>query len=103
MFRFLYNQVILFHVVTKTGFNCTHNIFFYITYTTRTGKNCLLSSRDLLTTSLIFWLLREAPDAELVLYIHNTSDTIASRQLLDSYRTLYSAMPDKIFVLSTDY
>ncbi|KAI8680551.1 AB hydrolase-1 domain-containing protein [Fusarium sp. Ph1] len=48
-------------------------------------------------------LLKENPDARLVLYFHGTSGTMASRWRLDSYRSLYSADPVNTYVLTFDY
>ncbi|GAB7353001.1 hypothetical protein MBLNU459_g3563t2 [Dothideomycetes sp. NU459] len=50
-----------------------------------------------------FQLLRDDPDARLVIYLHGTSGTIGSGWRPDSYRAIYSAAPDKIHVLAVEY
>lgn len=53
--------------------------------------------------SLNFRLLRDNPDARLVLYFHGTSGTMASGWRPDSYRSLYAADPANTHVLTFDY
>ncbi|KAI8722590.1 AB hydrolase-1 domain-containing protein [Fusarium sp. LHS14.1] len=53
--------------------------------------------------TLNFRLLKENPDARLVLYFHGTSGTMASGWRPDSYRSLYSADPVNTHVLTFDY
>ncbi|KAJ4259565.1 hypothetical protein NW762_007494 [Fusarium torreyae] len=53
--------------------------------------------------TLNFRLLKENPDARLVLYFHGTSGTMASGWRPDSYRSLYSADPVNTHVLTLDY
>jgi abhydrolase domain-containing protein 12 len=55
------------------------------------------------TQTLNFRLLRDDPEARLVIYMHGTSGTLASGWRPDSYRALPSAAPDKIHVLTFDY
>ncbi|KAL4721854.1 hypothetical protein ACLX1H_011045 [Fusarium chlamydosporum] len=50
-----------------------------------------------------FRLLKENPNARLVLYFHGTSGTMASGWRPDSYRSLYSADPTNTHVLTFDY
>lgn len=53
--------------------------------------------------TLNFRLLKENPDARLVLCFHGTSGTMASGCRPDSYRSLYSADPVNTHVLTFDY
>ncbi|KAL2022012.1 hypothetical protein VTK56DRAFT_6252 [Thermocarpiscus australiensis] len=53
--------------------------------------------------TLNFHLLKENPDARLVLYFHGTSGTMASGWRPDSYRSLYAADPVNTHVLTFDY
>jgi len=53
--------------------------------------------------TLNFRLLRDDPEARLIIYMHGTSGTLASGWRPDSYRALYSAAPDKIHILTFDY
>lgn len=48
-------------------------------------------------------LLKNDPEAHLVLYFHGTAGCLASGWRPDSYRTIYAAAPDHIHVLSFDY
>ena len=48
-------------------------------------------------------LLRDDPEARLVLYFHGTAGCIASGWRPDSYRALSSTVPGKIHVLAFDY
>ncbi|KAK7609922.1 Alpha/Beta hydrolase protein [Phyllosticta paracitricarpa] len=52
---------------------------------------------------LAFKLLRDDPEARLVIYFHGTAGCIASGWRPDSYRTLSAAAPEKIHVLTADY
>ncbi|KAM0200442.1 hypothetical protein ACHAPQ_011983 [Fusarium lateritium] len=53
--------------------------------------------------TLNFRLLKENPNARLVLCFHGTSGTMASGWRPDSYRSLYSADPVNTHVLAFDY
>jgi abhydrolase domain-containing protein 12 len=53
--------------------------------------------------TLNFRLLRDNPNARLVLYFHGTSGTMASGWRPDSYRSLYAADPTNTHVLAFDY
>ncbi|KAK2697760.1 hypothetical protein QWA68_002722 [Fusarium oxysporum] len=58
---------------------------------------------DKFEETLNFRLLKESPNARLVLYFHGTSGTMASGWRPDSYRSLYSADPVNTHVLTFDY
>ncbi|KAL7758213.1 hypothetical protein ACKLNR_012740 [Fusarium oxysporum f. sp. zingiberi] len=58
---------------------------------------------DKFEETLNFRLLKENPNARLVLYFHGTSGTMASGWRPDSYRSLYSADPVNTHVLTFDY
>ncbi|KAK3358074.1 Alpha/Beta hydrolase protein [Lasiosphaeria hispida] len=53
--------------------------------------------------TLNFRLLRENPNARLVLYFHGASGTMASGWRPDSYRSLYAADPANTHILTFDY
>ncbi|ROV96543.1 hypothetical protein VMCG_07750 [Cytospora schulzeri] len=55
------------------------------------------------TSTLNFRLLRDDPEARLIIYMHGTSGTMASGYRPDSYRALYAGAPDKIHILTFDY
>ncbi|KAI9823493.1 MAG: hypothetical protein M1819_001347 [Sarea resinae] len=56
-----------------------------------------------ISSRLNFQLLRDDPDARLVIYFHGTAGTLGSGWRPDSYRALYSAAPEKIHILTADY
>jgi len=59
---------------------------------------------DVLSSRLPFKLLRDDPDALLVLYFHGAAGTLASGYRPASYRALSAAAPDtKIHVVAIDY
>ena len=64
-----------------------------------TGGGLVESFED----TLNFRLLKENPNARLILYFHGTSGTMASGWRPDSYRSLYSADPINTHVLAFDY
>lgn len=55
------------------------------------------------TQTVNFRLLRDDPEARLIIYMHGTSGTLASGLRPESYRALYAGAPDKIHVLTFDY
>ncbi|KJX98032.1 hypothetical protein TI39_contig443g00010 [Zymoseptoria brevis] len=63
----------------------------------------LIAPVEDVTTTLNFQLLRNDPEARLVLYMHGTSGTLGSTIRPTSYRNIYSSAPDKIYVLTFDY
>jgi abhydrolase domain-containing protein 12 len=56
-----------------------------------------------LQDTLSFRLLRDDPEARLIIYTHGSSGDIASSWRVDSYRTLSSEVPGNTHVLSFDY
>ena len=54
-------------------------------------------------TRLSFKLLREDPDALLVLYLHGAAGTLGSGWRPPSYRALYAAAPNNIHTVAIDY
>jgi pimeloyl-ACP methyl ester carboxylesterase len=58
---------------------------------------------DDIQEKLAFKLLRDDPDARLLLYFHGNSATIAQRRRTEEYRSYASGASDKIFVLAFDY
>ncbi|KAH6640235.1 hypothetical protein F5144DRAFT_589756 [Chaetomium tenue] len=55
------------------------------------------------TARLFFKLLRDDPDALLVLYFHGAAGTLASGWRPPSYRAMSAAAPDKIHTVAIDY
>lgn len=56
-----------------------------------------------ITSRLGFQLLRNDPDARLVVHMHGAGGTIASGYRVSNYRALSAGDPDKIHVLTFDY
>jgi pimeloyl-ACP methyl ester carboxylesterase len=50
-----------------------------------------------------FRLLKEDPEARLVIYFHGNTATVAQGRRTEEYRTYSSGASDKIFVLAFDY
>ncbi|KAH7084576.1 Alpha/Beta hydrolase protein [Paraphoma chrysanthemicola] len=60
-------------------------------------------SPDGIEEKLAFKLLRDDPEARLLLYFHGNSATIAQQRRTEEYRSYSSGASDKIFVLAFDY
>jgi abhydrolase domain-containing protein 12 len=104
-FGFQYNQVSPFRITTEDGVSL-HAWHILPLGAYRRNLQSLIEARSQATTftnTLNFRLLRDDPEARLVIYMHGTSRTLASGWRPDSYRALYSAAPDKIHILTFDY
>jgi abhydrolase domain-containing protein 12 len=55
------------------------------------------------TSRLAFKLLRDDPDARLILHMHGAGGTVGSGYRAPNYRALSAGQPDKIHVLTFDY
>ena len=55
------------------------------------------------SSQLALQLLRNDPEARLVIYLHGTAGTLASGHRTDCYRNLYSVAPEKVHILTADY
>ncbi|KAM0331358.1 hypothetical protein ACHAQA_003030 [Verticillium albo-atrum] len=56
-----------------------------------------------ITHTLGFQLLRDDPDARLVLYLHGAAGTLGSGWRPPSYRAMYAASPSNIHTVAIDY
>ncbi len=56
-----------------------------------------------ITTRLAFRLLRDDPDARLIIHMHGAGGTVGSGYRCPNYRALSAGEPDKIHVLTFDY
>jgi abhydrolase domain-containing protein 12 len=56
-----------------------------------------------ITSRLVFRLLRDDPDARLVIHIHAAAGTVGSGYRVPNYRALSAGQPGKIHVLTFDY
>ncbi|KAF4967823.1 hypothetical protein FZEAL_10483 [Fusarium zealandicum] len=107
-FGFAHHQVTPFHIPTPDGVKLhAWHVLPLATY--QAEQTALLAQgpqgglvQDFEQT-LNFRLLRENPNARLVLYFHGTSGTMASGWRPASYRSMYSADPVNTHVLTFDY
>lgn len=56
-----------------------------------------------ITSTLAFQLLRDDPDARLILHMHGAGGTVGSGYRVPNYRALSAGQPGKIHVLTFDY
>ncbi|CAG7555102.1 unnamed protein product [Fusarium equiseti] len=107
-FGFAHHQVSPFYIPTPDGVNlhswhvlplATYEVHQQDLLAQGTEAGLVESFED----TLNFRLLKENPNARLVLYFHGTSGTMASGWRPDSYRSLYSADPINTHVLAFDY
>ncbi|KFY32548.1 hypothetical protein V493_00099 [Pseudogymnoascus sp. VKM F-4281 (FW-2241)] len=56
-----------------------------------------------ITSRLAFQLLRDDPDARLILHMHGAGGTVGSGYRVPNYRALSAGQPGKIHVLAFDY
>lgn len=107
-FGFAHHQATPFYIPTSDG-ESLHAWHILPLGTYLANQDALLargpdaSLAERFQETLNFRLLRENPDARLVLYFHGTSGTMASGWRPDSYRSLYAADPANTHVLTFDY
>ena len=103
---FLHNQVAPFNLHTKDGQEL-HAWHILPLEVYRRNEQQLIKEpsglSDDVKTRLSFKLLREDPDALLVLYLHGAAGTLGSGWRPPSYRALYAAAPDRIHTVAIDY
>lgn len=104
-FGFQHNQIIPFYIHTddNLALHAWHVLplgVYRRHFSDLAGQDAAVED---VTRTLNLRLLRDDPDARLVLYMHGTSGTLASGWRPDSYRALYSAAPDKVHILTFDY
>ncbi|KAG7412926.1 hypothetical protein LZL87_002247 [Fusarium oxysporum] len=105
-FGFAHHQVTPFYISTPDGFKLhTWHVLPLATYESHQEELLAQGSDGGLVEkfedTLNFRLLKENPNARLVLYFHGTSGTMASGWRPDSYRSLYSADPVNTHVLTS--
>ncbi len=105
-FGFLRNQVTTFSVPTPDGVSLHAWHVLPIGLYRKNEKELLAQPSGFthdITSRLNFRLLRDDPEARLVIYLHGTAGSIGSGWRPDNYRALYSCAPDKIHVITIDY
>ncbi|KAH0346662.1 alpha/beta-hydrolase, partial [Aureobasidium melanogenum] len=106
VFGFLHNQVTPFSIESASGQSLyAWHILPVELYQKHEHK--LLAqppgfSSDI-TSNLSFQLLRDDPEAILVIHFHGAGGTVASGYRCPNYRALSAGLPDKIHVLTFDY
>ena len=103
---FLHNQVTPFNLHTPDG-ETLHAWHILPLEAYRRNQQQLVEEpsglADDIKTRLSFKLLREDPDALLVLYFHGAAGTLGSGWRPPSYRALYATAPDRIHTVAIDY
>ncbi|KAF2996842.1 hypothetical protein E8E13_003597 [Curvularia kusanoi] len=102
---FLKNQVTPFRIATKDG----HRLFTWLVTPlgvyARHLDDFLREERPVedVTETLAFRLLRDDPEARLLLYFHGNAATLGQQRRTEEYRSYASGACEKIFVLAFDY
>ena len=103
---FLHNQVTPFKLTTRDG-ESLHAWHILPLELYRENQEMLIAETsgivDDIKTQLSFKLLREDPDALLVLYFHGAAGTLGSGWRPPSYRALSAANAAKIHIVAIDY
>ena len=105
-FGFLHNQVTPFFISTVDGERLHAWHILPLGLYRRHQDELLAQPSGLtgdMTSRLALQLLRDDPEARLVIYFHGTAGTLASGYRANCYRNLYSCAPDKIHVIAADY
>lgn len=105
-YGFLHNQVTPLSIATTDGetLHAWHilPLGLYHRHQDELRTQSSDSNRDE-ASQLALQLLRNDPEARLVIYLHGTAGTLASGHRTDCYRNLYSVAPEKIHILTADY
>lgn len=109
-FGFQHNQAVPFRIATQdnVSLHAWHVLplgVYRRHYDDLLRQNSLMDQDDRFdfTQTLNLRLLRDDPEARLIIYMHGTSGTLASGFRPESYRALYSGAPDNIHILTFDY
>lgn len=99
------NQVATFRIGTKDG----ERLFAWLVaplgvYARHVDKITQVKSvQGVIEQHPVFRLLKEDPEARLVIYFHGNTGTVAQDRRTEEYRMYSSGASDKIFVLTFDY
>lgn len=99
------NQVTPFRIATKDG----HRLFTWLIAPlgvyARELNNFLRERAgvDDVTEKLAFRLLRDDPEARLLIYFHGNAATLGQQRRTEEYRSYASGACEKVFVLAFDY
>ncbi|KAF2024241.1 alpha/beta-hydrolase [Setomelanomma holmii] len=102
---FLKNQVTPFHITTSDHERLFSWLIAPLGVYARHAEAFVTErpETDGIEERLAFKLLRDDPDARLLIYFHGNSATIAQQRRTEEYRSYASGASDKIFVLAFDY
>lgn len=105
-FGFLRNQVTPFSIKTSTG-GTLYSWHILPVELYRQHEAALIAEPSgfvpEVTSRLAFKLLRDDPDARLILHVHGAAGTVGSGYRVPNYRALSAGQPNKIHVLTFDY
>lgn len=104
-FGFKKGRVVPFHLVTRDGLVLHAWHVLPLSLYSKHKEALLRGTSPVpdIRETLNFRLLRDDPEALLVIYTHGSSGTLASSWRVDCYRALSSVAPEKIHVLTFDY
>ncbi|KAJ9138187.1 Alpha/beta-hydrolase [Pleurostoma richardsiae] len=103
---FLHNQVTPFRLETPDGESLHAWHILPLEVYRRNEQHLIKEPAGLavdITSRESFRLLRDDPDALLVLYFHGAAGTLGSGFRPPSYRAMYAGAPDKIHTIAIDY
>lgn len=106
VFGFLHNQVTPFEIVSAGGQALYAWHILPVEVYRRHERELLAEPSGLapdITNRLAFKLLRDDPEARLVIHFHGAGGTVGSGYRCPNYRALSAGQPDKIHVLTFDY
>ena len=103
---FLHNQVTSFTLDTSDGEMLHVWHILPLNVYRKHEEDLIAESTELalpITSRLAFQLLRDDPDARLVLYFHGAGGTLGSGYRPASYQAISASAPDKIHIVAIDY
>ncbi|KAH7128567.1 Alpha/Beta hydrolase protein [Dendryphion nanum] len=103
---FLKNQVAPFRIPTKDGERLFAWLIAPLGLYAKRANEFIAEGSSLYTDveqKLVFKLLRDDPEARLLIYFHGNTATVAQGRRTEEYRTYSSGASEKIFVLVFDY
>lgn len=106
VFGFLHNQVTPFEIQSAGDSNLYAWHILPVGLYHKHEQDLLAEPSGLapdITSTLAFKLLRDDPEARLVIHFHGAGGTVASGYRCPNYRALSAGNPDKIHVLTFDY
>ncbi|KAL2063764.1 hypothetical protein VTL71DRAFT_5569 [Oculimacula yallundae] len=106
LFGFLHNQVSPFSITSSDGETLYAWHILPVGLYQKHEKALVAEQSGFvtdITSRLSFKLLRDDPDARLVLHFHGAGGTVGSGYRTPKYRALSAGQPDRIHVLTFDY